>query len=290
MGTTRERMIADLTLAGLSMSTRRLYLRYAAQLVKHYMRPAEALGEAEVQAFLLHLREERKLKTGTLLIVIAALKFLYRVTLKRPEVMGGMRFPRHRTGRVAVPTRAEVRALFAAAPTPYWRMFFRVAYATGLRRTEIASLCAADIDAASGLIHVRHGKGDKAREVMLDPTLLTELRAHWKTHRLPGPYLFPGQRKGGSKAPVWQPRPVHLSSATGALRAARKAAGLKRPITLHGLRHAFATHLLEDGLDLATLRRVLGHEDLATTLRYTEVTTDRIRAIRSPLATLEPAP
>lgn len=285
MGMIRDRMVEDLRLAGLSESTRVHYVRYAVQFVKHFMRSPNDLGEAEVRRYLLHLMEQRKLAVGTLLVVIGALKFLFGVTLKRPEVMAGIRFPRKPPARPGVLTQAEVRAILRAAPTPYWRTFFLVAYATGLRRMEVANLRTRDIDATSGLIRVACGKGGKAREVMLDPILLAELRAHWRAYRLTGQLLFPARTRHG-----WADHLINLQSATGAFRTARKAAGIARPISLHGLRHAFATHLLEQGVDLATLRQLLGHDHIETTAHYTEVRTDRIRATRSPLASLATAP
>lgn len=151
----------------------------------------------------------------------------------------------------------------------------------GLRRMEVAALRAADIDSASGLIRVAHGKGDKARAVMLDPELLATLRQHWREHRLPGPWLFPA-RSGRS----WADHPVNLSQASRTFQDIVREVGIGRRVTLHSLRHAFATHLLEDGVGLYTLQQLLGHDSLETTRRYTQVRTDRIRATPSPLSKL----
>lgn len=285
MGRLRDKMDADLVLAGLAVSSRKKYLNCAVNFVKYWRVSPEALGEAEVRQFLLHLREERRLASGTYLVYLGALAFLYRVTLRRPEVVDGLPWPKSRPKRRDVLTRGEVARVLDAAPSLFWRAFLTTSYATGLRRMEVAALRAQDIDAASGLIRATCTKGGDAREVMLDPGLLATLREHWRHHRLPGPWLFPA-RKGNGEGTVWADRRVHLNQASAAFREAIEAAEIHRPIRLHGLRHAFATHLLEDGVDLCTLQRLLGHADIATTSIYTHVRTDYIRRTPSPLAKL----
>ena len=147
---------------------------------------------------------------------------------------------------------------------------------------EIAGLRAQDIDAQAGLLRVARGKGGKHRCVMLDPMLLASLRRHWLSHRLPGPWLFPARHPRGG----WKDKPVNLGTASMVFARTRQAAQLPRRVTLHGLRHAFATHLLEDGVDLYTLQQLLGHDRIETTTRYLRVRSDRIRAIQSPLRKL----
>ena len=146
----------------------------------------------------------------------------------------------------------------------------------------VAALTVRDIDADSGLIHVRRGKGGLPRVVMLDSGLLAILRDHWRTHRCPD-WLFPAPNHAG-----WSTRPVRPVSASDAFRKAAQRARLRPRTTLHDLRHAFATHLLEDGVDLATIQQLLGHASVETTCIYTHVRTDRIRATPSPLAKLRP--
>jgi site-specific recombinase XerD len=281
MGRTRDKMNADLLLAGLSKSTRAAYLACARGFVKFHMRAPDQMGEAEVRAFLLHLARDRKVAVGTYLPYLGAIRFLYRITLGRPEVVAGVPWPRMRRRPPDVLTRPEVLRVLDAAPSPYWHAFFTTAYGAGLRRMEVAALRAPDIDRASGLLRVACGKGGKPRVVMLDPELYDTLRQHWKFHRLPGPWLFPARSRRG-----WKDKPVHLGQASAAFKTAIADAGVGRRVTLHGLRHAFATHLLEDGTDLYTLQQLLGHDRLETTTRYTHVRTDRIRATKSPLAKL----
>jgi len=280
MGRLRDKMDADLVLVGHSESTRRHYLNHIRHFVTFHMRPPEEMGEAEVRAFLLHLVALGRAQ-GTLLVYVGALRFLYTVTLGRPEVMATVPWPKDRRCPPEILTVGEVGRVLAAAPSPFWRAYLTAAYATGLRREELVRLRACDIDGAAGLLRVQRGKGGKSRVVMLDPGLLATLRAHWRLHRLPGPWLFPARANG-----AWQDRPADLRKASASFRQAADAAGIERRVTLHGLRHAFATHLLEDGVDLLTIQRLLGHADVATTAVYAQVRTDRIRATKSPLANL----
>ena len=281
MGRLRDKMDADLRLAGRSESTRAHYVGCAFLFVKHYRRPPEEMGETEVKEFLLFLKEERKLSMGRYIQYVAALRFLYEVTLARPEVVATLPWPKLRPRLPEVLSRDEVVRVLNAARSPFWRAFFTTAYATGLRRCEVSALQARDIDSSAGLIRVRQGKGGKPRTVMLDPTLLGVLRKHWRHHRLPGPWLFPARAGSG-----WADHPVDKHRASDAFRAARVSAGIDRPVTLHGLRHSFATHSLEDGVDLRTIQCLLGHGRIETTTLYTRVRTDLIRATPSPLAKL----
>lgn len=281
MGHFRDRMDADLRLAGHAESTRKHYIGCARLYVKQFMRAPDKMGENEVREFLLGLRE-RDLSVGRYLQYLGALKFLYGTTLRRPEVTAGIPWPKMRRRRPNVMTRDEVARVLAGARTAYWRAFLTTAYGAGLRRMEVAALRAEDIDSKGGLVRVVSGKGDRPREVMLDPELLAVLREHWKVHHLAGPWLFP-EREGGG----WADRPVALDKASAAFRDAAAAAKLtRRGVSLRSLRTAFATHLLEDGVDVFTLQQLLGHERLETTGRYARVRTDRIRATPSPLSKL----
>jgi integrase len=250
--------------------------------VKHYMKSPDLLGETEVRRFLLFLAEDRKLSVGRYLQYLGALKFLYRITLGRPEVVESIPWPKMRRRRPDVMTRDEVARVLDAARSSFWRTFFTTAYAAGLRRMEVAALRAQDIDSRSGLLRVVNGKGGKSREVMLDPELLVRLRQHWRDQGLSGPWLFPARNPRGG----WKDHPVNLGRASETFHQAVLDAGIGRRITLHGLRHSFATHLLEDGVDLYTLQQLLGHDQLETTTRYLLVRTDRIRATPSPLSKL----
>jgi len=280
MAQLRDKMNADLILAGLAESTRGVYMDCAVAFVKYQGRSPHELGAEEVRSYLLFLLKDRHLSTGRYRQHLAALRFLYRVTLSRPEVTDGIPWPRARRTKFTVMARREVARVLDLTPSPFWRVFFTVAYATGLRRAEVAALTVRDVDASSGLLHVRRGKGGRPRVVMLDAGLLALLRGHWRTHRSPD-WLFPAPGPSG-----WSTRPVRAASATNAFRKAAQRAGLLPRPTLHDLRHAFATHLLEDGVDLATIQQLLGHGSVETTCIYTHVRTDRIRATPNPLAKL----
>lgn len=282
MGHVRDRMEAAMKLAGLSASTRSHYIGAAKAFVKFAARPPEQLGQAEVWEFLLHQREVRNVSVGRYLVFLGALRYLFTVTLQRPDVMAGIPWPKMHRRRPEVMTRGEVARVLDAARTPFWRTYLTTAYAAGLRRMEVARLRTGDIDRHAGLIRVVAGKGDKARDVMLDPALLERLREHWRREGLTGTLLFPARNRYGG----WADHPVDLRLASAAFREAADQAALTRHMTLRSLRTAFATHLLEDGVDVFTLQRLLGHEHLETTARYAVVRTDRIRATPSPLSKL----
>jgi|APSaa5957512622_1039677.scaffolds.fasta_scaffold81564_1 integrase/recombinase XerD len=276
MGHLRDRMDADLRLAGRSEPTRNTYIGCVELFVKHSMRSPTELGEEEVRQFMLYIVDEKKLSVGRQLQYVGALKFLYGVTLRRPEVTAGLPWPKRTWREPNAPTREEVARILDAVKDPFWRVFCTTAYASGLRRMEVAHLRAEHIDSCSGLICVVNGKGNKRRKVRLEPQMLTMLRDHWRYQRLPGPWLFP--------SPFGQ-RPISLSAASRAFRRAAIRAGLGS-YKLHNLRHAFATHLLEEGVDLVTLQVLLGHSRIKTTARYTKIRTDRIRATPALLSKL----
>lgn len=281
MAQLRDKMNADLILAGLSESTRLRYIECAGAFVKHLRRSPHDLGSVEVREYLRFLLEERKLSSGRYRQHLAALRFLFGVTLGRPQVTDGIPWPRGCPRKTLVLSRQAVARVIDAAPSPFWRVFFTTAYATGLRRMEVAALAVGDIEADAGLVHVRNGKGGKPRSVMLDPGLLQILRQHWRTHRSPH-WLFPGPMHGDR----WSTEPVKATSASRAFAQAAQAAKLPTRATLHDLRHAFATHLLERGADLATIQQLLGHSCIQSTSFYLHIRTDRIRATPSPFAKL----
>jgi site-specific recombinase XerD len=278
----RDRMRDDMELAGLAAGTRDVYVRSVAAFVSHFGSPPGRLGQEEVRAYLLYLTKERGFARSTLIVHAAALRFLYTVTLHRPEVMAGIRLPRPKQPPPAVPTRDEVRRVLEATTSLFARTLLLTAYAAGLRRMEVTALRVEDIDSKSNVIRVRRGKGGKPRMTVLGPVLLAELRAHWLRYRAPYGWLFPAR----DIHQRWQDRPMPCKAASKVFRLAAGRAGVTRPLTLHGLRHAFATHLLEDGVGLRTIQVLLGHARPETTARYAHVATDLIRRTPSPLEVL----
>jgi len=286
MGQLRDRMKEDLELAGKAASTIEKYLHHAHSFAAFHMKSPTDMGESEVREFLTYLLKERGLSDSTYVQYLAALKFLYGTTLGRNEVTAGIPFRRVRAPKIEVLTAAETARVLDAAPSLYYRMLFETAYSGGLRPFEVCALRAKDIDSDSMLLRIRRGKGDKTRQVMLSKRLLQNLRGYWRELRLPGPWLFPRRIGGGRR---YADVPIQSHRASKVFTAARRRCGIDKPVSLHSMRKAFATHLLEAGVDLRVIQVLLGHSSPVTTARYTRVSTELIRKTTSPLDLLEKA-
>jgi integrase/recombinase XerD len=268
MGQLRDRMEQDLKLRGLSPATRRNYLLYCRRFAAFFMRSPEELGAAEVRTFLLHQIEVEQLAYASYRQVYAALKFLYGVTLGRPEAVSYIPFPKSPPRRLPkVLTIAELSAFFTALRKPKYRALFMTCYAAGLRLGEVCRLRVPDIDSSRMVIHVRTAKGGKERLTVLSPRLLEVLRAYWRLAK-PSDWLFAGARPD---------RPLALSTPRHVFHRACEAAGLPLGYTPHSLRHSFATHLLDAGTDLVLIQHLLGHASIRTTSRYTHVSLTRLQ-------------
>jgi site-specific recombinase XerD len=274
MGQLRDKMKADLKLRRYRAGTIYNYLRCAKKFVAFHRRPAEQMGEAEARQFLLHLIQERRMGPAGHKMYVAALRFLYGVTLNRPEVAVRLPWPRVPSKLPDILDGSEVERLLEAVDSLKYRMIVMTAYGAGLRISEACSLCTGDIDSRRGLIHVRDGKRGRDRFVMLSPRLLGGLRAYWRAVRPKGPELFPGQAPGQRVAAKTVGRALHKAVAK---------AGLQKRVTPHVLRHCFATHLLESGTDLRVIQVLLGHGSIRTTARYTQVSARHIGQTKSPL-------
>jgi site-specific recombinase XerD len=261
----RQRLLDDLRLRNYSPRTLEAYVAAVVKLTRHFRLPPDQLSPEQVRHFQLHL-VARRVSFSQLNQVTAGLRFFYAVTLGRPDVVHRLPYGKRPKTLPTVLAPDEVTRLFEAAPNDRDRTLLRTAYALGLRISELVALRLDDIDAARGLVVVRQGKGAKDRLVPLSPRLLQELRAYWGRYR-PRPWLFAGARPGS-----------HLSVG-GVQRLVRRVAGragLSKPLSLHTLRHSYATHLLEAGCDLLTIQRLLGHKDLKTTSRYLHVSTRQL--------------
>jgi len=217
---------------------------------------------------------------------VSALRFLFTVTLDRPDLARRLTIVRQPRRLPAVLSVAEVGLLLQAAPGPKYKAAFATAYGAGLRVSEVVALRASDIDAERMLLRIEQGKGRKDRHAMLSPHLLDVLRAWWREGRrlgalLPGSWLFPGRN------PI---EPLSTRQLNRAIHAAAEAAGIKKRVSLHTLRHSFATHLLEQDTDIRIIQVLLGHAKLDTTARYTRVANTTIRSVTSPLDKLAPPP
>jgi site-specific recombinase XerD len=274
MGKIRDKMLDDLKLRGYRANTVRKYLAYARKFVAHYRRCPSTLGEPEIRAFLLHLMEEQQTAPATQAIYVAVLRFLYGVTLQRPEVAVLIPYPRVPVTLPDILSSEEVIALLDAMGSVKYRAVVTTMYAAGLRISEACALRPGDIDSGRMLIHVRRGKRGRDRFVMLSERLLELLRIYWKLERPPGVYLFTGLTKRGHVSPEGVRR---------VLAEAARRVGLLKRVTPHVLRHSFATHLLERGADIRTIQVLLGHNSIRSTARYTHVSERHIRATPSPL-------
>ena len=237
MGMLRERMAEDLKLRGLAPITVASYLRYAQRFAEHYApRSPLRLGEREVREFLLHMVEEKGVSPSTHVVCLAGIKFLYEVTLRRPEVVKRIPYPKRPISIPDVLSGSEVQRLLGCIMSIRMRLVCTTMYATGLRVAEACHLRPGDIDAQRRLIHVRLGKGGRDRQVPMGEKLLGLLREYWRIARPEGEYLFPGDAPG---------RPI--SDQVGLARAAGGVAGGSHPQARspHTLRHCYATHQLE---------------------------------------------
>jgi site-specific recombinase XerD len=273
----RDKMREDLELRGMSTNTITKYVGCARRFAEYHGRSPCVMGAGEIRAFLLYLVREQKLAALTFNVYAAALRFLYEVTLERPEAV--VRVPRMRVPMhvPVVLTAAEVARVLAALRTEKHRALVMLAYGAGLRVSEVCKLRIDDIDPKRMLLHVRYAKRGRERYVMLSPKLLAALRAYWKTSRPAGPLLFLGRTQGA----VLTRAAVHK-----AVVKAVKRAGICKRVSPHTLRHSFATHLLDAGTDLRTLQVLLGHASLHSTMMYLHVSTARVQSIQSPLDTL----
>jgi site-specific recombinase XerD len=237
------------------------------------MRSPAEMGEREIRDFLLALSFEQA-SPETLKMHVAALKFLYGTTLRRPEEIVALPWPKvpHRLPDILSGT--EVDALLGAVEPLLHRAVVMTAYGTGLRIREACSLRIDDIDSKRKLIHVREGKRGRDRYVMLPDRLRDFLRLYWRQVRPSGPYLFPGQKPA---------RPITPHAVRNALAKGIGKAGIKKRVTMHALRHGFATHLLEGGTDIRIIQALLGHASIRSTMRYTRVTTKHVGRVVSPL-------
>ena len=279
MGKLHDQMREDLLLKAYSPHTQKSYLRCARHFVRHYMRSPQEMGEKEVRDFLLHLVRDRKASPATQDMYVNALKFLYTVTLKRPEVVKDISHPKRPHTLPVILSPEEVLRIFEAIRSVKYKAIIATAYAAGLRISEVCGLRITDIDSQRMRIHVRLGKGKKDRYVMLGESLLVLLRQYYKAARPQGEYLFPGQKPH---------RPICTTSVSQVLRRVIRETGLTKRVTMHTLRHCFATHLLEAGTDIRILQVLLGHSSIRTTLRYTHITDRLIQKLVSPLDMIQP--
>lgn len=276
----RQRLVDDLRLRNYSPRTVQAYVACVAGFARHFGRSPDQLGMDAVRSYQLHLLD-RKASWSRFNQTVCALRFFFGVTLGRTDDVPLIPYGKRPRTLPSVLAPEEVARLFEAAPAGPARLRLQVAYACGLRIGELVRLQVADVDSARMVVLVRQAKGRTDRLVPLSARLLAELRAYWRRHR-PAPWLFPG---------IDPTRPMHASTVQRQCQRAARQAGITKRCTPHTLRHSYATHLLEAGVDVFTLQAILGHRDLRTTAHYVHVDARRLRAASGLLDLLAlPAP
>lgn len=270
----RQRMDDAMVLRGFARRTREAYLACVAALARHYGRSPDGIDAAQVQAYLLHLIQERKLAYASVNQAACAIRFFFAAVLARRDIALDVPMAKVPKRLPAILTRDEIVRLFDHCRDIRGRTLLMTKYAAGLRLSEVCALRVADIESAPErmCIKVRQGKGGKDRYTLLSPKLLEALRLYWRAAR-PRDFLFPNKEGG----------PLYDQTAQRLYHAAREAAGIEREGGIHTLRHSFATHLLEAGVDLHTIQRLLGHGHLGTTMRYLHLARSRLTDTTSPL-------
>ena len=268
----RRRMVEDMTVRNLSPASQRSYLYAVAKFSRFFGKSPERLELEDVRTYQVHLASQG-IAWATLNQTVAALRFFYGVTLGRPEIPERIAYAREPRRLPVVLSADEVVRFLEAVPSLKSRTALTTAYAAGLRVSEVVALKVADIDSGRMLIRVEQGKGGKDRYVMLSAQLLAILRTYWRLAK-PRHWLFPGRD---------EERPIDQTVLHAACRSACEAAGLTKHVTVHTLRHSFATHLLESGADIRIIQVLLGHTNISTTARYAQVATSTIQGTASPL-------
>jgi integrase/recombinase XerD len=281
----RQRMLEDMQLRGLSARTQGCYVAAVRQLADHYHRRPDLITEEELRQYFLYLANEKRVARATATIALCGIRFFFTHTLQREWTT--LRFVRPARERKlpVVLSRDEVRRILEAVRMPVYRACLTTIYGCGLRLLEGARLQVAQVDSARMQLLV-HGKGGKDRYVPLAPPLLALLRAHWRTHRS-REWLFVAPPRRGVPASIVSPvGPVGRSSLQSAFVRARRTAGMTKRASVHTLRHSFATHLLEAGVNLRIIQEILGHGSARTTQVYTHLTQEVRATLTDPITHL----
>ena len=275
----RRRMIEELRLRNYSPNTIEIYIRCVANFAQYFRVSPDRLGPEHIRQYQLSLVQRKKVSWAVFNQTVCALRFFYHHVVHRGWMIEHIPYPRHEDKLPVVLSPAEVAAVFEATRNLKHRTILMTIYAAGLRVSEVTHLRLSDIDSQRQVICVRQGKGRKDRQVMLSPKLLEALRIYWKSYR-PRVWLFPGESPE---------RPVSSETVWRVCHQAGEAAHLSKPISPHTLRHCFATHLLEEAIDLRRIQVLLGHRNLKTTTRYLHVSNLAVRTTVSPLERLPDA-
>jgi site-specific recombinase XerD len=266
----RQRMIEDLRIRNYAAKTIDSYVRYAAEFAKYFGKSPDQLGIEHVRDYQVFLVETKKASWAVFNQTVCALRFLYRVTLGRSEIIEHIPFPKQEKKLPVILSTEELTRFFSAVTNLKHRTALMTMYAAGLRLSETLGLWPSDIDSSRMVVRVRQGKGRKDRDVVLSPSLLTVMRKYWRVYR-PTKWLFPG------KCPD---KPLSKTTIQRACARASRKAGIAKAVKTHTMRHCFATHLLEAGTDLRTIQLLLGHANLQTTAVYLHVATNTLQSTK----------
>jgi len=270
----RQRMSEDMQVRNFSPNTQLSYLQQVSLFARHFGRSPAVLGREEIRTYQVYLTNEKKLSPSSIHTAVSALRFLYKVTLKKGWTFEDvLPLPKKQHKLPIVLSPEEVQQFLACVHSTKHRAILTTCYAAGLRISEAVHLKPNAIDSKRMVIRVEQGKAQKDRYVMLSPKLLETLRIYWRTRR-PKEWLFPGDHPAQA---------ITRGAVDQACEKALRLSGLSKPVTPHCLRHAFAVHLLEAGTDVRTIQLLLGHRSLATTARYLRIATSKVCATSSPL-------
>ena len=273
MGKLQDQMVIEMKLRNFSPHTIDKYLRHMRAFSKLFGKSPDKMGEREAGEYFHYLLQEKKNSYSTINNAHSALRFFYVEVLNRYWHVDRIPRPRKERKLPVVLSRDEVKRIFEKASNLKHRVMMMITYSGGLRVSETANLKVCDIDSNRMQIYVRQGKGKKDRYTLLSKRLLEDLKVYYKIYR-PREWLFPGRGTDG---------PITSRSIQRAFNRARDRAGIRKAVRLHTLRHSFATHLLESGVDIFTLQRLLGHSSLRTTSLYIHVQCDNLKRITNPL-------
>lgn len=270
----RQRMLEDMQVRNLSVHTQQAYVQQVSLFARHFGQSPLVLGPEHIRTYQLHLINERKLAPSSIVCAVSALRFLYKVTLKKDWALDeSIPTPKKPRTLPVVLSPEEVLQFLEAVKTPKHRAILTTCYAAGLRISEAVRLTVPAVDSQRMVLRIEQGKGQRDRYVMLSPKLLELLRDWWKQTR-PRHWLFPGDDPDA---------PLTTGTVARVCQHARWRSRIRKPITPHSLRHAFAVHLLEAGTDVRTIQLLLGHRSLETTSRYLRIATTKVCSTTSPL-------
>jgi len=278
MGKIKELMIRDMELRGLTSRTKLDYLDCATRFVKYYMKPPDKLSLSDIKNYLYHLKDEKHVSGGAINKYISALRFLFKITLMKDWDTSQLPYFKKKRHLPVVLNKEEIPLLYNAPQNIKHKVIILTLYATGIRATELTHLKVSDIDSKRMVVRIEQGKGNKDRYTILSRKLLIKLREYWMSAKPRSEiWLFPGYKES----------PITRSLIGKVILDARRKSGIKKKVTAHTLRHTFATHLLEAGVDVRRIQILLGHRSLRTTAMYLHVASTILNKTKSPLDYLD---